>query len=258
MRNMLKFGLAGLMIASSSSFSATLSDGWYAGLMGELSYTPSLDFTLSSTSFSSINSLLTSLGYAPLTSPAGEVKYSTGGGIGGQIGYRYCGFRFEGELLYNYSPYDEITVGGLTIGKNQNTALAYPFSALSISGNTSLGAALFNVYYDFYSDDWDEVSWVPYVGLGIGYGYVQNKLQLDFNSTTSGGAAVTTSLIDFKENTSTPVGQAILGISYLFNDSFSMGLDYRYVTTREISGFNERYSIHTLNLNFNYWFGSDE
>ncbi|KTD06850.1 outer membrane protein [Legionella jamestowniensis] len=256
MKNRFSFGLAGLVMASNCAFSATPSEGWYAGLMGTLSYTPSLDFTLSTSSFNALNSALIFIGNPPLLSPAGEIDYSVGGGGGGQLGYRYCGFRFEGQLLFNYSPYDTLKVGGYSIGKNQNTALPFPFSALSMSGSTSLGAALFNVYYDFYSDDWDDISWVPYVGLGIGYGYIQNKLELDFN-TTPGLANPVIVKVDFKENTSTPVGQAIIGISYLFNDNFSMGLDYRYVTTKEINGFNERYSLHTLNLNFNYWFGEN-
>ncbi|KTC81475.1 outer membrane protein [Legionella brunensis] len=257
MKNTLKFGLAGLIAASSSAFSAVPGDGWYAGLMGTLSHTPSMDFTISSTDFTTINSFLTSLGYAPLTSTAGSVNYSSiGGGGGGQLGYRYCGFRFEGELFYNYNSYDDITLGGYTLNTSPNSTLAYPFSNLSISGNTTLGAALFNVYYDFYDMDWDDVSWMPYIGLGIGYGYVRNKVNLEFNSTNSSGATVVTTLVDLSENTSTPVGQAILGVSYLFNDSFSMGLDYRYMTTRELSSFNERFTLHTLNLNFNYWFNN--
>lgn len=254
MKNLLKMSLVGLL-ASSTAFSATPEDGWYAGLMGELSYAPSLDFRLSSTSFYNINTFLTFLGYPPLLSPAGEVKYShVGGGGGGQVGYRYCGFRFEGELLFNTSSYDKLSIGGYSLTDNTNAALAFPFSNLTINGSTTLGAGLFNIYYDFYDMNGDDISWVPYVGLGIGYGYVQNKLSLDYNTTPTATTVVSTTLVDFKENTSTPVGQAILGISYLFNDSFSMGLDYRYLTTREISGFNERLTLHTLNLNFNYWF----
>ncbi|WED41946.1 outer membrane protein [Legionella cardiaca] len=266
MKNTVKLGLVSLLAASSTAFSAMPSDeGWYAGLMGELSYAPNLDFSISQATYLNINSYLSSLGYSPLLTPAGQIDYSKiGGGGGAQIGYRNCNFRFEGELLYNYNSYDSVSLGGYTLTNNVNAALVAPYSNLTIDGNTTLGAALFNIYYDFYDQNWDDISWMPYVGLGIGYGYLQNKLQLNYNTytTTSTGSTTTTTvtttnIIDVKENTSTPVGQAILGVSYLFNDNFSMGLDYRYVTTKEISGFNDRFTIHTLNLNFNYWFNSD-
>ncbi|KTD21407.1 opacity protein-like surface antigen [Legionella lansingensis] len=261
MKTYIKLGLAGLLTASSSAFSVSPPDGWYAGLFGELNYTPKIDFTITTSSFFAINGFFSTFGIVPpLTSGIGEIDYSTGGGGGGHIGYRYCGWRFEGELLFNYSPYDKVTIGGVTLTKNTNSSLIFPFSNLTIDGNTSLGAALFNVYYDFYDYDYDDVSFVPYVGLGIGYGYIQDKFELDFVSMgLTGATGITTTsnstnIFTLKENTSTPVGQAIVGVSYLFNESFSAALDYRYVTTKKISNFNDRFTVHTLNLSFSYWF----
>ncbi|RMX19118.1 hypothetical protein EAS68_06690 [Legionella jordanis] len=257
MKTYLKFGLAGFMLASSSAFSDVPPDGWYGGLFGTLSKTPSLDFTIPYADFSVINTALNFVGSPILTSPAGSVKYSLGYGGGVDIGYRLCGFRFEGELLYDHNPYDSISVGGVTLTDSQNTALAFPFSYLTVGGKTDMGAAFFNIYYDFYNFD-EDVSWIPYIGLGLGYARVKNTVDLDVIVPPNGIAIATPggaiNLGSLSETTSTPAGQIIAGISYQFSDQFSAGLDYRYVTTKTISILDERFTVHSLNLNFNFWF----
>jgi opacity protein-like surface antigen len=265
MKTYLQFGLAGFIATSSAAWADVPPDGWYAGLLGEVSHSPSMDFTLTPSELAFINYQLTSV-IAPslplITSAAGQIKYNVGWGGGVQVGYRYCGFRFEGEFLYNQSDYNRLTLGGLSLSDNPDvSSLTPPYSYLSLDGNTSFGAGLFNVYYDFYDFE-EDVSWIPYIGVGIGYGSVRNKLRLDAVSVIPlllgpasplSTSTTTVPLINVREKTSTPVGQLIAGIAYQFTENFSAGLDYRYITTKKLNYLDERYSINSANLTLNYW-----
>lgn len=267
-----RFGLASVLFASSSAFSAIPAEGWYGGLMGTVSYPPSIDFTLPSSTITGINTIITNLntrllanGFTTLPlliSNQGELSYRVGGGGGGQIGYRHCNFRFEGELLFNYNNYDKLTIDGLTLKTHQQQAiiLSSPTStatiAPTIDGHTDFGAAFLNLFYDFFDED-NDPTWVPYVGLGIGYAYVQDKLSITYPITiTTPPVSTTTSVqrLTVKDSTSTPIAQAIIGISYFYNDDTSFGMDYRYLTTRTIDSLDARLKVHTLNFNFNYSF----
>uniref|UniRef100_UPI0003756C0F outer membrane protein n=1 Tax=Legionella tunisiensis TaxID=1034944 RepID=UPI0003756C0F len=177
---------------------------------------------------------------------------------GGQIGYRICYFRVEGELFYDYNPITRLTVGGLTF-KRHFTPLPLPplgfgTPGIKIKGNTSFGGAMINGYYDIYDED-DDPSFVPYIGLGVGYAHISSAL----NFYGIAQPAPTQPSTEFfitggKASSSTPVGQIILGLSYFYSDQTSFGLDYRYMTTRTISAFDTRFQVHTLNLFFNYTF----
>ncbi|MDI9817724.1 MULTISPECIES: outer membrane protein [unclassified Legionella] len=262
MKNYLKLGLAGLMLANNAVFSYAPAEGWYVGLTGVGSYVPDLDFTVPHATVNQMNNRLISNGFLPLVShPVGKIDYSFGGGGALQLGYRYCGFRFEGELLLNYNPYNEILIGGIPFKKKQYilnpsgpAPILFPFS---MSGHSQLGAGIFNVYYDFYNLQSDDITWIPYAGLGIGYASVRNQFTINYNFINpTTGLNNFTSVFRLRSNTSSPIGQAILGVSYVLDDTFSVGLDYRYMSTKELSNFNERLTMHTVNLNFNYWFNA--
>lgn len=269
MKNYLKFGLAGLMAMNGSALADAPPDGWYWGILGEVSKTPSINFTIPYSDFVIINTTFAPLFPLPvpptLPTPTGTIKYNMGYGGGIDAGYRYCGFRFEGEVLYNTNKFDSVSFAGVTITSSQNTSLAFPFSNLTVSGNSDLKAGLLNFYYDFYNFDDDDVSWIPYLGFGVGYGILQNRLTLNAitpsgllaTGTTTGGTT-TTPLATLRQKTNTPVGQIIGGVAYQFNESFSAGLDYRYVTTKTLTGFNKRYILNTINLTLTYWMGDDQ
>lgn len=120
MKTYLKFGLAGFMLASSSAFSDVPPDGWYGGLFGTLSKTPSLDFTIPYADFNEINTGITlfnatfPLNPIPLlASPSGSIKYSLGYGGGVDIGYRLCGFRFVRRAAIRSQPLRQFNAGRL-------------------------------------------------------------------------------------------------------------------------------------------------
>lgn len=232
MKFLTKSGVTCLMLASSSLFAVEPAMGWYAGFMLGPSYSPSTDITIQNPPFF--------LAPAPIVA---DVSYSILGNFGGQFGYRCNKFRYEGELVYNRNNVKEITAAGLTLNTDPN------IFGTSINGNTSTAAAFFNAYYEFYDEDYAETTFVPYVGLGIGYANVKNSLTI----TTPG---LLGTQIDFKNSVSgsAPVGQAILGINYFFNDNISLGSDLRYMKSKSINAFNSSISVGTWNFLMNFSF----
>lgn len=273
MKRSSKFALASLLFTN-SVFAVTPSEGWYWGLMGGASYTPSLRISapnplpfidinnrvnVNSTPVianSSLNNYVTGLAVINTLDPtlsypttafsnltSGTLEYRVGGNFSGHLGYRICNFRAEGELLFNYSPLSTVKVAGASISRHVSFT-----NPLRLGGQTVLGAGLINGYYDFYDEEMDP-TWVPYVGLGIGYSYLRNTVSYTLPYLYKQVFSLTT-----KNNESSPVGQAILGISYYTSDDLSIGLDYRYITTKSLSDIHSRLQIHTINLNFNYFF----
>lgn len=226
-----KSSLIGFMLASSSVFAVEPAMGWYAGFMLGASYAPSQDFTIYNTPF--------------FQGPrVANVSYNILGNFGGQFGYRCNKFRYEAELVYNRNKIKDITVGGFTLN-NDPTAVLFPAGGnirTRIKGNTSLAAAFFNAYYEFYDEDYAETSFVPYVGLGLGYANVKNNASFEtwidpihthYRNSVSGNA---------------PIGQAILGINYFFSDNVSLGTDFRYMKSKNINAFDSSVSIGTWNI----------
>lgn len=255
-----KFALAGLVFANGSLFAATPVEGWYAGLIGGFSFTPGIKFN--ATVFDVFTSRT-------------RVNYRVGGNGGGQLGYRICNFRFEGELLFNYVPYSQVktslfltipnrpTLNLIDVTIKRHLTPTNPF--VRLNGHTIVGAGLFNAYYDFYDEE-NDPTWVPYLGLGIGYSSVRNSLTLTVPNTILnplvpvplvpvGTPNVFT--VSATKSKSVPIGQIIVGIGYYYSDYLAFGLDYRYVTTQTIKELNTRAQSSTINLNFNYWFDDD-
>jgi opacity protein-like surface antigen len=270
MRHIKKFALIGLLLASYSAFCVTPAEGCYVGLIGGATFTPSMRFRrfeFHPRPFAVIPEI------QPITAVRLDnthINYGVGGNLGIQGGTRICNFRFEGELLFNYSPFSSIRTNALIehplfapfrtelIDINISGHVT-PFSPFRMSGRTLFGAGLFNVYYDFYDEDC-EPTFIPYVGLGVGYAYVSSSLTLSIPYFIQQIVPPPLPVVDtnirhtISRNSSAPIGQAIVGISYYFCDTSALSLDYRYLSTNTISGFNSRLQAHTINLSFNYWF----
>ncbi|MCC5015597.1 outer membrane protein [Legionella sp. 31fI33] len=250
MKQLRHIGFAGLLLASCSVFSAVPAEGWYAGATGILSYAPTINATHSHPS-------------SPTVLAGTELAYSIGGGGTGQVGYRICYFRVEGELFFDYNPVTRLTVDGVSFKRH---FIPFPFitppftpvgpgtPGVKIKGNTSFGGAMINGYYDIYDED-DDPSFVPYIGLGVGYAHIASEINFyGIAQPVTAGTSSEFFITGGKTSSNTPVGQIILGLSYFYNDETSFGLDYRYMTTRTISAFDTRFQVHTLNLFFNYTF----
>ncbi len=239
----------GIFAATSSAYALNPQPAWYAGLLVGANQPPNLDFTFADR-FGQIK--------------PGTLGYDTMGTIGGQIGYRWCdNFRFEGQFFYNNSPYNYLRFDTTTIHSPDNG------SGLRMQGQTQSGAGTFNIFYDFFGDYSSNL--VPYVGAGIGYVYVENKIKWFVE-----GEQVTLPQIedylgmDFSgpgilgngQSKSGIAGQAIAGLSYYMDDFSYFALDVRYLVsqqqtimgrqTRRVSNsFDLRYQLYSINLLFN-------
>lgn len=130
--------------------------------------------------------------------------------------------------------------GGIALGYDFNTRFAVPvraeleytawssvdgskhveYAGESFKGNGEVGIqSLFaNIYYDFHND----TKFTPYVGAGLGVGFVKTEGKVEWEGV---GA------VDFGSKTKTNFAWNVgLGCSYAFTDVISADLGYRYAS----------------------------
>lgn len=236
------------------SFAIKPVQGMYAGVFLGPTYTQNIDFSFNPSTIPQFTAFATSLNtaletYFGLSLPvenldtdiAGQLKYSILGGIGGQIGYRFCEkYRLEFEVLYNNNPFNELQLtlpNGYTLKIDSSSSNPY----FHIGGDTNTGAGMVNFIYDFLLPSRDGYSAIaPYIGLGVGYAYVQNSLQFHYGTNyvdqvTSGAAPATLYEEDFTQAHSTYAGQGIIGLSYFMDDFCWLSLDARFFATKSVT-----------------------
>ncbi|EEZ97050.1 outer membrane beta-barrel protein [Legionella longbeachae] len=244
MKQIIKFGFI-LSFLSNSAFSAEPVQGFYFGLLGQISHAPNPDLTFT------INNV-------PYT---GQVTLGpVGGGVGTSIGYKIHNFRLEAEFLYNINNYGELQVGTCTlisptvVGPEGVCPAYIQDNGLGFNGNTMGFYGLFNAFYDFTSSNPD-VNFVPYLGLGLGAALIRNQGNIE--STEYSGIVPA---IQFTSNNSQGgfALQGIVGFNYYLDDFTTMGLDFRYVSTmmsnnnNNSSSSSSQFGISTINLVFNF------
>lgn len=236
-------------LINSMAFSMNPIQGFYGGILGEISHGPSSEpviFKQDATVF------------------IGKVNYSSiSGGGGAMIGYKYLHFRAEGELLINRISTGPVTVGTCTIeNKNAPTPTGacpagiydhFKANALGFSGNSTAYYGLFNAIWDFYSDT-TESDIAPYLGLGGGYASIRNGNSFVHTTTQYSSGSVS--------STNGAAFQGILGISYYMDDFTWASLDFRYLTAQRKANqeaianniSTSRYTLNTLNITVNFAF----
>lgn len=247
MKRVLKNGLF-LSLLSTQVMAVNPVTGWYGGFMVTASYTPSFELTAANPNAIYIPPI-PSLNL-PVNIPSSEIDYrAAGGGAGGQLGYRFnpC-WRLEGEFLFNVNEYSSISFGNrLTINRYSDSQP----NGLNQNGRTNLYVGMINAYYDFVSSD-PESYLVPYVGIGLGYAQVENRITFNAFEQEIGPR------IDL--STSGFAGQIILGFSYFLDDFTTANLDYRFLTTNNLSNenvlysYDRRFEYQTLNFSMNFAF----
>jgi hypothetical protein len=200
--------------------------GIYAGATLGVSYAPNITYTFTN----------------PLSLTTGDavITHSILGNVGVQLGYRFLRhFRVEGQLFVNDNPYKSIKV-------NNTVTITGGLSNLyRIKGQTITTALFANAFYDFLSTA-DGCNIAPYVGGGIGYGYIKNSLKLYYNNAPISSTVSSTG--------NTPIAQGIIGLGY-FMDSFTIvGLDLRLMEGRDIAPIQSNPKIFTVNLTLNGMF----
>ncbi|RUR06182.1 hypothetical protein [Legionella sp. km772] len=247
MKLLTKIGLLSPLFLSTSLFALKPIDGFYGGLLGEISHGPSGDEIY----FHEGGMLF-----------HGNVEYSpVSGGAGFMLGYKYKHLRGEGEFLFNRISTGPLTVGTCTIESPDvvtPTGLCPPgiydgfkAKALGYSGNSTAIYGLFNVIWDFYSEE-EHSDVAPYLGIGAGMASIKNGSSfINTNTDYSHGQTHNSSGIAY---------QGIVGISYFMDDFTWCSMDYRFLTTNrkpdtttDVGSLlpSKTYLLNTFNLTIN-------
>lgn len=280
--------ITSILILTSLSFMSTIGhadeetvNGFYGGLFATGSYLGNYPFANYKPEFKNYT--------GNPNNPYGTIYYANstvtpnfGIGGGANLGYRYHCFRLEGEFLYNVNTTDSIKYTGAGIGDlsfGSSKTLANNNHQTYVNGQASEYMGLANVFYDLLPQDTDDLRLYPYVGVGIGYQAIQVRTRFmakDWGGSTKqmevwgnpGFVAppcpVGSSCINSYDpskvnthatiNTSSLVGQGIVGMGYEMDSFFNFYLDYRYLITPTLTYMNKSFGFSTINLGMNYSF----
>jgi opacity protein-like surface antigen len=155
-------------------------------------------------------------------------SYQSGFDAGGNLGFKSNPLRYEGELSY--------------IKANINKFNINHIEQTDPSGYSNAVMGLANVYYDFLG--FATASIQPYLGAGIGYAFVQDKL----SSTEPYGVN------HFTGANSVFAYQATGGLTYNFAENYALNLGYRYLATTHVADLGQSFQAHIANIGAVYRF----
>lgn len=197
------------LFASSMVNAATPIDGWYTGVFGGYTYLP--------------NNI--SITHDGLT--RSNASYQSGYDAGGSIGYKSNPMRYEGEITYLYAHLKNFKLNRI----QQN----------GVKGHGEALLAMANVYYDFPNLLY---TLQPFLGFGIGYGWLNAKL----NST---GPLIAT---QYSGTNTLFTYQAMAGLTYNFSENYALNLGYRYVSTSRANELGKRFQANLASVGAVYRF----
>lgn len=196
-------------LLSSVALAAIPIDGWYTNAFGGYTYIPS-----------NINN--THLGVK-----RNQATYQSGFDAGGSFGYKSNPMRYEGEITYL-----KANINKFDVNYRRQTG---------VNGYNQALFGMANVFYDFPGI---LTSIQPFLGAGIGYSYVQAKLD------STGPLAVTR----FTGGNSAFAYQATGGLTYNFAENYALNVGYRYLATTNISELGQMFQAHLANVGAVYRF----
>lgn len=205
----LSIPLFSLWLTANPSIAATPINGWYSSAFGGYAYLPG-------------NVNTTTLG-----NTRSNVRYQSGYDAGASLGFKSNPLRYEGEMTYIKANVDGFKINHTT--------------ATNPSGYSNAAFGLANVYYDFLGL---KTPLQPYLGAGIGYGFVQSKL----NNTGPISAS------NFSGSNSVFAYQAAGGVTYNFAENYALNLGYRYIGTTHASELGQLFQAHLANIGAVYRF----
>lgn len=156
-----------------------------------------------------------------------DANYNSGFNAGGSIGYKSNPLRYEGQITYLNADLDKFRINGIR--------------QTGVSGYTNAVLALANVYYDM-PIVLDPIQ--PFLGAGIGYGWVNTKLD------SQGPLAVTR----YEGSNSVFAYQAMAGLTYNFAENYALNVAYRYVATERPNELGKVFQAHMANIEVVYRF----
>lgn len=191
--------LSAALLASGLTSAATPIDGWYASAFGGYTYIPSHVDVLF------LNQFLH------------NTSFTGGYNVGGRIGYQSHPLRYEAEYTYLQARARFFKVADTDQSQ--------------VTGYSLANAVMANIYYDT-PEMLPAVA--PYLGFGIGYAYMQDRL----NST---GPLLP---VSFQANNSSFAYQGTVGLSFNFSENYAINLAYRYLTTTSTNYLVNRFQAH--------------
>jgi len=197
------------LLTSSLSMAAVPIEGWYSSLFGGYVYLP--------------NNIKNTNTGAYLS----NATYRPGFDAGGSLGFKSTPMRYEGELTY--------------LRANVNKFDADFVKQTGVTGNSSAFFAMVNVFYDFQSV---LPSIQPFLGGGIGYGWVNAKL----NSTGP------TYALGFSGSNCEFSYQGAAGFTYNFAENYALTLGYRYIATLNANELGKFFQANLANVGVVYRF----
>lgn len=201
--------LSAALLATGLASAATPVDGWYTSVFGGYTYLPD---NVNTTTFGVLRN---------------DSSYNGGYNAGGRIGFQSNPIRYEAEYTY--------------LSGDTHFFKVNHIRQIGISGNTSANLIMANIYYDC-----PEMlpAIAPYLGIGIGYAYIQTSL----NSTGPDGATY------FNASDNEFAYQATVGLTYNFAENYSANLGYRYAATASAGNFGSMFQAHIANAGVVYHF----
>lgn len=214
------------VVLSSSAYAIQPIQGWYVGLNAAVATGPST-YTRSFTGTIPGNP-------SPIIASGTVNNNLIGGGIGGNIGFRWAPIRLEAEIYYNYNGTRTLTTSSCTLESpgtppagNCSQALLNQLQ-VGFNGSTGVTFGLINFYYDFFNiSDNPDSQLFPYLGIGVGMADVKtgvNFVSPELNQSVGGSKEVNVG-----------AGQIIVGLGYFMDDYAWIQADYRYTSTSAIS-----------------------
>ncbi|AWN73701.1 outer membrane beta-barrel protein [Legionella anisa] len=140
-----------------------------------------------------------------------NVDYESGFNAGLRLGYQYNPMRYELEYTYLRA-------------NTQNFQVDF-IDQIGVTGNTNANIGMANIYYDFPDVILPTIS--PFVGVGIGYAYIQTSLE------STGPFGVT--LFDDHQHAFAYQGTA--GLTFNFAENWALNAAYRYLATASSGSF---------------------
>ncbi len=197
------------LLLSGALSAATPIDGWYSSVFGGYTYLPNhIDVYPNNATYLS------------------NAHFDKGYNVGARFGYQSYPLRYEAELTYLHANLKQFSY--LTTPQTQ------------VSGHSSGLFGMANIYYDFP----DVIPTIqPFLGLGIGYGGVEDVLKSNLPLPTY-----------YKGSDTVFTYQATAGLTYNFSENYALNISYRYLATEVADNLGKAYQANLASIGVIYRF----
>lgn len=197
------------LLATGIASAAAPVNGWYLSAFGGYTH---LSSNINTSHFGTFHS---------------NVDYTNGYNAGGRLGFQSNPIRYEFEYTYINATAKEFRINHIRQS--------------GVTGNASSNLVMANLYYDF-PEMLTTIS--PFIGVGIGYSFMQTNLDSDgpFGATF------------FKANGNAFTYQGTAGLTYNFSENYAINAAYRYTATSNAGRFGKSFQAQMGNAGIIYRF----